>query len=172
MELGALKKLLQEHLGDGLVLIIGSGLSCAEGVPGMGALGHHLVTHIPPLLSEEDDGVRAAAITGLCQIGAIDEAVVRRLAAIVSRAVPAGHELRGIAVQALARTDADAQNLAVPILAEVVRDPAGEDATVLFAARSLAHLAGDSAKSWIAERAERSPDPLRSHLHAIVQGAG
>ncbi|WP_333703305.1 SIR2 family protein [Sphingobium yanoikuyae] len=54
MELGALKKLLQEHLGDGLVLVIGSGLSCAEGVPGMGALGHHLVTHIPPMLSEED----------------------------------------------------------------------------------------------------------------------
>ncbi|KAB1494822.1 SIR2 family protein [Serratia proteamaculans] len=55
MELSALKKLLQEHLGDGLVLIIGSGLSCAEGVPGMGALGHHLVTHIPASLSPDDN---------------------------------------------------------------------------------------------------------------------
>ena len=54
MELSALKKQLQEHLGDGLVLIVGSGLSCAEGVPGMGALGHHLVTHIPASLSLED----------------------------------------------------------------------------------------------------------------------
>ncbi len=36
------------------MLVIGSGLSCAEGVPGMGALGHHLVTHIPAKLSEED----------------------------------------------------------------------------------------------------------------------
>lgn len=54
MELSALKKQLQEHLGDGLVLVVGSGLSCAEGVPGMGALGHHLVTHIPAMLSEED----------------------------------------------------------------------------------------------------------------------
>ena len=54
MELGELKKQLQELLGDGLVLIIGSGLSCAEGVPGMGALGHHLVTHIPARLSHED----------------------------------------------------------------------------------------------------------------------
>lgn len=54
MELSALKKQLQEHLGDGLVLIVGSGLSCAEGVPGMGALGHHLVTRIPASLSSAD----------------------------------------------------------------------------------------------------------------------
>lgn len=54
MELSALKKQLQGHLGDGLVLVIGSGLSCAEGVPGMGALGHHLVTHIPASLSPDD----------------------------------------------------------------------------------------------------------------------
>ncbi|MFT4131927.1 SIR2 family protein [Labrys sp. (in: a-proteobacteria)] len=54
MEISALKKKLQEHLGDGLVLVIGSGLSCAEGVPGMGALGHHLVTHIPAILSSDD----------------------------------------------------------------------------------------------------------------------
>lgn len=55
MELRALKKRLQEHLGDGLVLVIGSGLSSAEGVPGMGALGQHLVNHIPAILSEEDN---------------------------------------------------------------------------------------------------------------------
>ena len=54
MELSTLKKQLQEHFGDGLVLVIGSGLSCAEGVPGMSALGHHLVTHIPATLSEDD----------------------------------------------------------------------------------------------------------------------
>lgn len=54
MELSSLKKRLQSHLGDGLVLVIGSGLSCAEGVPGMAALGHHLVTHIPASLSEDD----------------------------------------------------------------------------------------------------------------------
>lgn len=54
MELCELKKRLQEHLGDGLVLVVGSGLSCAEGVPGMGALGHHLVATIPAKLSEED----------------------------------------------------------------------------------------------------------------------
>jgi hypothetical protein len=54
VELRALKKQLQEHLGDGLVLIIGSGLSCAEGVPGMAKLGQHLVTHIPAMLTQDD----------------------------------------------------------------------------------------------------------------------
>jgi hypothetical protein len=54
MKLSALKRQLQEHLGDGLVLVIGSGLSCAEGIPGMGPLGFHLVTHIPAMLSEND----------------------------------------------------------------------------------------------------------------------
>lgn len=51
MELSAFKKQLQKLLGDGLVLVVGSGLSCAEGVPGMSPLGRHLVTHIPASLS-------------------------------------------------------------------------------------------------------------------------
>jgi hypothetical protein len=54
VDLSSLKKCLQEHFGDGLVLVIGSGLSCAEGVPGMGALGDHLVTRLPTLLSSDD----------------------------------------------------------------------------------------------------------------------
>jgi len=54
VELSAFKKRLQDHLGDGLVLVVGSGLSCAEGVPGMAALGHHLLIHIPKDLSKED----------------------------------------------------------------------------------------------------------------------
>ena len=53
MQLGELKK-LQEHLGDGLVLIIGSGLSCAEGALGTNARGDDLVTHIPASLSPGD----------------------------------------------------------------------------------------------------------------------
>ncbi len=55
MEISALKKRLQKQFGDGLVLIVGSGLSCAEGVPGMGLLGQHLVTHIPASLSPDDN---------------------------------------------------------------------------------------------------------------------
>lgn len=42
MELHELKTRLQKHLSDGLVLVIGSGLSCAEGLPGMSELASHL----------------------------------------------------------------------------------------------------------------------------------
>jgi hypothetical protein len=42
MELHQVKIRLQQHLSDGLVTIIGSGLSCAEGLPGMGELANHL----------------------------------------------------------------------------------------------------------------------------------
>src|SRR5690606_6101036 len=37
-----LKMQLQQHLTDGLVTIVGSGLSCAEGLPSMGELATHL----------------------------------------------------------------------------------------------------------------------------------
>ena len=42
-----LKKRLQAHFTDGLVTIVGSGLSCAEGIPGMKTLGDHLNTEVP-----------------------------------------------------------------------------------------------------------------------------
>jgi hypothetical protein len=54
VDINSLKKRLQGHLGDSLVLIVGSGLSCAEGVPGMNALGKHLIAHIPAKLSPDD----------------------------------------------------------------------------------------------------------------------
>jgi hypothetical protein len=42
MDIAALKTQIQQHMSDGLVTIIGSGLSCAEGLPSMGALAAHL----------------------------------------------------------------------------------------------------------------------------------
>ena len=42
MNLHDLKLLLQRHLSDGLMTVVGSGLSCAEGLPGMGELADHL----------------------------------------------------------------------------------------------------------------------------------
>ena len=42
LELSNVKRLLQDHLQEGLLLIIGSGLSIAEGIPGMGPLAEHL----------------------------------------------------------------------------------------------------------------------------------
>lgn len=51
MELHELKLSLQRHLADGLVTIIGSGLSCAEGLPGMGRLADHLDISLPAILT-------------------------------------------------------------------------------------------------------------------------
>ncbi|MDW9364087.1 SIR2 family protein [Sinorhizobium meliloti] len=46
MENHQLKLILQRHFTDGLVTIAGSGLSCAEGLPGMGALAGYLQANI------------------------------------------------------------------------------------------------------------------------------
>ncbi len=47
METDSLKKRLQEHLTDGLVTVVGTGLSVAEGIPGMEDLRKHLEMEIP-----------------------------------------------------------------------------------------------------------------------------
>lgn len=49
-----LKKELQGFFKDGLVIIVGSGFSAAEGIPGMGALEHHLATHVPSRVGGAD----------------------------------------------------------------------------------------------------------------------
>ena len=98
MDLDALKKQLQGHLGDGLVIVVGSGLSCAEGVPGMAALGQHLVTHIPAMLSEDDsqlweqihpliesDGLEAALLK-IAPTPALEAAIVQSTASFIAEA--------------------------------------------------------------------------------------
>lgn len=54
MNLDEIKRHLQQHLSDGLVTVIGSGLSCAEGLPGMGELADHLSATIGPGLNADD----------------------------------------------------------------------------------------------------------------------
>lgn len=54
MVLHNLKIRLQQHLSDGLVTIVGSGLSCAEGLPGMGELANHLCAEVGPGLADAD----------------------------------------------------------------------------------------------------------------------
>ena len=49
-----LKLLLQRHFSDGLVTIVGSGLSCAEGLPGMGELADHLCQAIGTSLKDDE----------------------------------------------------------------------------------------------------------------------
>lgn len=47
MDLHAIKQKLQQHLTDGLLIIVGCGLSSAEGVPGMEELGQNLLEEMP-----------------------------------------------------------------------------------------------------------------------------
>ena len=56
MELHALKKELQGFFTDGLLIIVGCGLSSAEGLPGMRALGEHLNEMIPQKINVEMSG--------------------------------------------------------------------------------------------------------------------
>ena len=51
MDLASLKTVIQQHMSDGLVTIIGSGLSCAEGLPSMADLAAQLEASLGPLLS-------------------------------------------------------------------------------------------------------------------------
>lgn len=53
-ELDDLKKWLQTIFTDKLVIIVGSGLSCAEGLPSMWHLGEKLKQEIPSKISDEN----------------------------------------------------------------------------------------------------------------------
>lgn len=52
--LDKIKKKLQTHLGDGLVIVVGSGLSCAEGLPSMSDISEFLEKNIPKILPENE----------------------------------------------------------------------------------------------------------------------
>ena len=47
LELSDVKRQIQDHLQEGLLLIVGTGLSIAEGIPGMAPLAEHLKAEIP-----------------------------------------------------------------------------------------------------------------------------
>jgi hypothetical protein len=62
MMLDEIKKHLQGHFTDGLVTVIGSGLSCAEGLPGMGELADHLCATVGTGLGAVDQAAWAEII--------------------------------------------------------------------------------------------------------------
>lgn len=110
LELHDLKLLLQEHFTDGLVTIVGSGLSCAEGLPGMGALGKHLQATIEANLSKSDRE-HWAELSPLIMANGLEAALLARPptptleAAIVARTVElvAQHE-REIVAEVFSKT--------------------------------------------------------------------
>jgi hypothetical protein len=55
LELSKVKRDLQDHLQEGLLIVVGTGLSIAEGIPGMGSLADHLKSVIPQKLASTPD---------------------------------------------------------------------------------------------------------------------
>jgi len=141
------------------------------------------------MLQSKDDVVRIAGIAGLRQLRGIDEHVVPRLQAILMRRLPAGEELRVAAAIALSHTAPTAIEPAISLLAQLLtpaRDGAEssraagppskalsrEDAVVIAVARSLLTIGGAGYRGLVAERAERSPEPLRTQLKNQLASAG
>lgn len=53
MDINGIKSHLQSFFSKPIVTIVGSGLSCAEGIPGMGELGKQLLTKVPGNIPKE-----------------------------------------------------------------------------------------------------------------------
>jgi hypothetical protein len=95
MTLDELKRKLQEHLSDGLVTIVGLGLSASHGLPTMPELSDHLRKEIPVLLAGSSDSnwdqVEARLVSGMDLEAALD--AIPDGAPIISNIVDASAEL-------------------------------------------------------------------------------
>jgi len=77
MDLHQVKEHLQSHLSDGLVLVVGSGLSCAEGMPGMGDLAIQLKNEVPTLIRDQDESVWQEIVALLDAGNNLEEALLK-----------------------------------------------------------------------------------------------
>lgn len=65
LSISEIKKRLQDHLQEGLLIVVGTGPSIAEGIPGMGLLGQHLKAAMPPRLATSPDDEWSRVVTQL-----------------------------------------------------------------------------------------------------------
>jgi serine/threonine-protein kinase len=134
------------------------------------------------MVQSKEDLVRVAGLAGLRQLGAIDGHLVPRLQAILTRRDPAGEEVRAAAALALAHVSESARQPALSLLTQLLtpgRDGAThepqtpgmlskQDAVVIALARSLLAVGGRGYRGLIAERADRSSEPLRGQLRELL----
>jgi serine/threonine-protein kinase len=131
------------------------------------------------MVQSKEDPVRVSGIAGLRQLSAIDEHLVPRLHAILTRAVPAGEEVQAAAALALGHVSDSARQPALSLLAKLLSQPSApgarppgqpsrQDGVVLAIARSLMAVGGRPYHRLVAERAERRAEPLRSQLRSLL----
>ena len=65
LDISTAKRLIQDHLQEGLLLVVGTGLSIAEGIPGMGQLADHLKAVIPIKIAKAPDPGWATVVEAL-----------------------------------------------------------------------------------------------------------
>jgi len=79
MDADKLKRELQGYLTDGLVIIVGSGLSVAEGIPGMSDLRDHLLAEVPSRIHGKEFLPEWQAIKARLEEGADIESALQEL---------------------------------------------------------------------------------------------
>jgi hypothetical protein len=65
LDLSRVKRQLQDHLQEGLLIVVGSGISIAEGISGMRLLAEHLKREIPLKLAIEPDPAWDIAVSAV-----------------------------------------------------------------------------------------------------------
>jgi serine/threonine-protein kinase len=135
------------------------------------------------VLDKAPDGVRIASLASLRATGGFDEHVIRRLDRILARVYPSGEELRAAAALAITEGTPATRNIAIEALLRTLSVPKGglfskligggaqEDSPLVLvaAAKALLSMRVSQAHAAIFERAQKSPEPLRSRLLEMLQ---
>ncbi len=87
MTLDEIKKRLQGHLSDGLLVVVGSGLSCAEGLPGMPQLAQHLMVAVKTGCSELDETTWSDISLKLLEVGLESSLMNRELSMSLAESI-------------------------------------------------------------------------------------
>ena len=159
---------------------------CKAAVTALGMLwGARARPLLVGIMDHTDDGVRLAALGALRRVGGIDENVVGRIDRLLSRAVPAGDDLRAGAAAALADATAPAHPAAIALLRRallphgrgvlaVLRGAVGPQdnpLVILAIARALIAMTGPAGVKAVEERAAKSENPLREQLLDLLDAA-
>jgi hypothetical protein len=141
-------------------------------------LGLRAVPVMLACLQSEDDGLRIAGLHGLRAVRAVDEFVVRKVAGFLNGSMSASDELRVAAARALSVAPPQAHDSARALIVTALAKGdapnmppggrAGPQAIVSYAKAAL-ELAPADAKDFIVAKAEKSAEPLRSQLLAVLK---